>query len=158
MEKKGEYNLSYKKRRQYLVATDFQLRFVGLILLFMFAMTFFSAITIYYNIWMLLGEKLANVYPQARLAGILKSANLKLLLNILVLTPFVIIAGIVLSHRIAGPIYRLKQDLEAVKQGKYSLRIQLRKKDEFQDLAKAINTVIEELDSKDKELKAKINT
>ncbi len=145
--------MSKIKRRKYLVSHKFQLRFAGVILLFMVAIASVSALTIYYYIWMLLGDKLANVYPQARLAGILRSANIKLILNMLLISPFVVLASIILSHRIAGPVYRLKKTLKEVINGNYSQRIHLRKKDELKDLASTINSVINELEKKEEQIK-----
>ena len=49
------------RRRKYLVATRFQLKYVGLILLFMFIIAAVSGYTVFYTAWTILGEKLAQV-------------------------------------------------------------------------------------------------
>lgn len=136
------------RRRRYLVEKKFQLRFAGMILLFMFAVALFCSLTIYYNTWMLLGEKLANVYPQGRLVGILKQANFVLFMRLLLITPLVGILAIVLSHRIAGPIFRIKKTLDEVTKGDYSKRLHLRNTDELKDVAESINKVMELLEKK----------
>lgn len=134
------------RRRRYFIDTRFQLKFIGLILLVVFGVAIFSSLTIYYYTWMLLGEKLANVYPQGRLVGILRTANVILLVRIVLLSPLVVVLAIFLSHRIAGPIYRIKKTLEEVAAGNYRARLRLRKTDELQDVAEAVNKVIEILD------------
>jgi nitrogen fixation/metabolism regulation signal transduction histidine kinase len=48
---------------------------------------------------------------------------------------FVGIMSLIYSHRIAGPIYRLKNSIEALQEGKEIDCIKLRPSDEFQDLA-----------------------
>ncbi len=136
------------RRRRYLVAKKFQLRFAGMILLFMFAVALFCSLTIYYNTWMVLGEKLANVYPQGRLVGILKQANFVLFMRLLLITPLVGILAIVLSHRIAGPIFRIKKTLDEIIKGDYSKRLHLRNTDELQDVAESINNLMELLEKK----------
>ena len=136
------------RRRRYLVEKKFQLKFAGMILLFMFAVALFCSLTIYYNTWMLLGDKLANVYPQGRLAGILKQANFVLFIRLLLITPLVGVLAIVLSHRIAGPIYRIKKTLDEVTKGDYSKRLYLRNTDELKDVAESINKVMELLEKK----------
>ncbi len=136
------------KRRRYLVEGKFQLKFAGMILLFMFAVALFSSLTIYYNTWMLLGEKLANVYPQGRLAGILKQANFVLFMRLLLIAPLVCVLAIVLSHRIAGPIFRIKKTLDEAVKGDYSKRLYLRKTDELKDVAESINNLMELLEKK----------
>ena len=136
------------RRRRYLVEKGFQLRFASMILLFMFAVALFCSLTIYYNTWMLLGEKLANVYPQGRLVGILKQANFVLFMRLLLITPLVCILAIVLSHRIAGPIFHIKKTLDEVTKGDYSKRLYLRNTDELKDVAESINNLMELLEKK----------
>ncbi len=138
------------RRRSYLVEKKFQLRFAGMIILFMFAVALFSSLTMYYYIWTLLGEKLANVYPQGRLVGILKSANLILFTRLGLITPLVFVIAIVLSHRIAGPIYRIKKTLDEISKGDYAKRLHLRKTDELKDVADSINRAIDKLEEKAK--------
>ncbi|MFH1790536.1 MAG: methyl-accepting chemotaxis protein [Candidatus Omnitrophota bacterium] len=137
------------RRRQYFISKEFQLKYVGVILLFMFLVAFFSALTIYYTTWMLLGEKLANVYPQGRLALILRHANVVLFWRLIAVTPLVAFGAVFLSHRIAGPIYRIKKDLDSVADGNFALRIRLRKTDELKDVADAINKVLDVLECVD---------
>lgn len=69
------------------------------------------------------------------------------------------------GHRIAGPIYRLNQSLKEVINGNYNLRIQLRKKDFFQDIADTFNKMNETLQQRFREkeellaqIKEKINS
>jgi len=51
---------------------------------------------------------------------------------------FVGIISLIYSHRIAGPIYRLKKAIEALQDGKEIGCIKLRPGDEFQDLADSL--------------------
>jgi hypothetical protein len=48
---------------------------------------------------------------------------------------------ILLNHRIAGPLYRFEETVKEYLQGKFSLRIRLRNKDEFQEFAHMLNRV-----------------
>lgn len=60
------------------------------------------------------------------------------------------IAGMVifvlLSHRIAGPLYRFERDLEDMAAGDLTKRINLRKTDQLTDFKEALNVLIESLD------------
>jgi len=134
------------RRSRYLIDRDIQLKYASVLLLFMLGAALLSATIIYYNTWMLVGEKLANVYPQGRLAEIVKSTNIKLALSLLIIAPLVLFATIILSHRVAGPIYNMKKTLEEVSQGNFSQRVHLRKTDELQDMAKSINKVLDKLE------------
>jgi len=58
--------------------------------------------------------------------------------------------GILASHRVAGPVYRMIKFLDDVTKGDYSRRLVLRKKDELKDLAGAINRLVDKLESEKK--------
>lgn len=138
------------RRLNYFVLPKLQLKFAGWLLVIVFGISVFTALTIYYSIWMLLGEKLAAVYPQGRLVQILNSANLTLFLRMLIITPVLVAVAIYLSHRIAGPIFNINRSLGEVARGNFSLRIRLRKTDELQDVASNINKVLDVLEEKSK--------
>ena len=50
------------------------------------------------------------------------------------------------GHRIAGPIFKLDQSLKEVTKGNYTLRINFRKKDFFQDIAHTFNEMNQSLE------------
>ena len=54
-----------------------------------------------------------------------------------------VIIGTLFSHRIVGPLYRLREYLIATAKGKTPQRLELRDKDYFQDLAEAYNEELE---------------
>jgi methyl-accepting chemotaxis protein len=53
--------------------------------------------------------------------------------------------GMVMMHRVAGPVYRFRAVMRAVAAGEDPGRIVLRDKDELKDLAKTINVALEAL-------------
>jgi len=133
----------YYKRRQYFVAKKFQLKYTGQIIALMFLTAALCAYVVYYNGMILLGEKLASVYPQGRLVAIIKTVNMRMLFSIIMVSPLVAILGIFLSHRIAGPIFRMEKVLNNIAAGDLTQKIVLREKDEMINLANGINTVTE---------------
>lgn len=54
--------------------------------------------------------------------------------------------SIYLSHKVAGPLYRIKSALSELTAGNYSVRVTLRKWDELIDLAEQVNLFSETLD------------
>lgn len=134
-----EKDKRYHVRRQYLISRKFQLKYVFLIVAFMFLIAWLAGYTVYYTAFTLMGEKLANVYPQGRLTVIFKTVNMALLMRILLLVPVVALISIFLSHRIAGPVFRIERYLGKVAKGDFSSIIRLRKRDELKNLAAAIN-------------------
>jgi len=137
---------SYRRRR-YLVRKGFQLRYVGLILAVALLSALISGYTVYHNSWILLGDKLANVYPQGELVSIFRSVNVKLAINLIFISILCVGLGIIASHRIAGPVYRMKVFLTGVISGDYTKRLKLRKSDELTDLADVINRLVDKLES-----------
>ena len=130
------------KRKQYLVAKKFQLKYVALILLLIFLTAALCSYVVYYTSMLLLGEKLANVYPQGRLVHIVKTVNFRILLSLILVSPLVAVIGIFLSHRIAGPIYRMEKFLAGIAQGNLASQLTLRRKDELATLADGINYLV----------------
>lgn len=135
------------KRRKYLIKRAFQLKYIGIILFFILITAALSSVGVYLAIFPFLYEKLANVYPQGRLVAVLKDANAKLFFSTVLLLPVAAWFGIILSHRVAGPWYRLENILRAIGEGSLIHEVKLRRGDELQSLAEAINGVIRNLES-----------
>ncbi len=133
-------------RKQYIVSKKFQLKYAGTILLLMFVTAGFCAYAIYYTTMISMGEKLANVYPQGQLVDIVNSVNLKILVSMLIVSPLILALGIFLSHKIAGPVYRIEKTIGKMAQGDFSDRITLRKGDEMKSLADSINKLADSLE------------
>ena len=69
-----------------------------------------------------------------------------LLLNDLAIMLLFIVLGILATHRIAGPVYRIEIDIERVLAGEKGVRVRTRKGDAFPDLAERVNELIERFD------------
>jgi methyl-accepting chemotaxis protein len=75
----------------------------------------------------------------------LQSVNRSLAPKILILVAAIFIAGIIISHRIAGPMYRLEKSAEAMRNGDLSVNFHIRKTDEMHDIASTLEDVVEAL-------------
>ena len=58
---------------------------------------------------------------------------------------FALLTGLFMTHRMAGPIYKFKAELERIEAGHAPRPIHLRKGDEFQDVAEALTRALETL-------------
>ncbi len=67
------------------------------------------------------------------------------MLRILLITPLFVLIGVVLSHRIAGPVYRIGTYIDSLVRGDYSESLTLRKKDELKELAKKMTQLCHKL-------------
>jgi methyl-accepting chemotaxis protein len=131
------------KRRQYLVDTAFQLHFVSRIFLVVLAVAVLSCLITFILLWknMYVPEQESHLPLIASLIAV----STTLLVELLVAIPVVFIMGIRQSHRIVGPMNRLKQTLQAIGSGDFSQRITLREGDALEELARSINAMAEEL-------------
>ncbi len=77
---------------------------------------------------------------------ILDSTNKKLLSKLMLLVLLIGWGSIYLSHKIAGPLYRMHWALGELDRGNYAVRIRLRQGDEAQFMASRFNQTIENLD------------
>lgn len=58
---------------------------------------------------------------------------------------FAMLTGLLMTHRMAGPIYKFKLELKRIEEGKAPRPIAVRKHDEFHDVAEALNGALEAL-------------
>jgi methyl-accepting chemotaxis protein len=58
---------------------------------------------------------------------------------------FAMLTGLMMTHRMAGPIYSFKRELQRIEQGLPPRRIGVRKGDEFKEVADALNGALEAL-------------
>ena len=127
------------RRKRYLIKTGLQFRYMGAVLLTILVVSAICTFTTYYNMLSLLGGKLANVYPQGRLIIALKDVNMIVLYRVLLLIPLIMVAALFLSHKIAGPAYRIEKILRDIGGGNFNIHLKLRKGDELTSVADAVN-------------------
>lgn len=69
-----------------------------------------------------------------------------LLLNDLCIMLLIIVVGILATHRIAGPVYRIEQDIRRVLAGETGVVVRFRGSDAFPGLAERVNELIERVE------------
>jgi methyl-accepting chemotaxis protein len=132
------------KRRHYYIDKQFQTKYMLLTILLLLIYTF-----IFVSI--MFAPHMLTLYFDYPLADKAEAARAILLLHrkvwpwiggvILVLGAF----SIFITHKIAGPLYRLKKSLTEVAEGNLDVTVKLRKWDDLQDLAQQVNQLIDEL-------------
>lgn len=133
-----------KLRTRKLVKTSLQLRLVTIFVTLAFIATMVQVILLNRSVL-----ELASRMPSGgdlllrELPGVL---GLNLLITALVLVPIVVGVGILVTHRIAGPVYRFEQHLGAIARGEPMAPCRLRKGDELMELCAAINAAVAKLE------------
>ncbi len=138
------------RRKKYFVDRGLQLRFARFVILLAFIASLLTGGAIFFTTFMLMGEKLANVYPQARLVEIFQSVYVWAFVSLLAVLPLIFWGSIKFSHRIAGPLPKIYQFVRNVGDGNYDVKLTLRKYDELRELADHLNEMAKKLRERQK--------
>ena len=136
--------MNFQKRRNYFIEKRFQLKYSILTMLLLLAYSFLFVIIIFapYILTLYLDYPLVEKTEAAR-AILLLHAKVWPGIGIVILLFGIV--SIYVSHKVAGPIYRLKKTLAEVTSGNLNVTVKLRKWDDLKDLADHVNILIEEL-------------
>lgn len=135
------------KRRQFLINRTFQFRFSFYVCSWLIALTF-SYPLIIANLYDSLISALTHDPLGPQITGLVESKNNLLWLLILMQVALIAITfliSIFMSHKIAGPLYKLKQFFRAAKDGNFTQTLSFRKRDHFQDLAVDYNEMMDSI-------------
>ncbi len=138
------------KRRNYLINAKFQIHFVFLmIFLSAIAIGIFYAVEMYYLKGFFVDKK--NLCEDSKLfwytsSNIKHSLDLIFIIKSVILTVLLLVAGILYSHRVAGPIYRMRCHMKAMMEGKENMpQLGFRENDFFPELADDFNRLMDKL-------------
>lgn len=140
----------FLRRRMLITNKPVQLKYLGLLIVSMLVPILFVGSCLYYLIFTIIAEQLGipesiaiNLFP------VIKKVNLILAIGVPPLLILLIFWGAILSHRFAGPLIRLENELNRMSQtGDYSTRIKLRKHDDLQTIAESINKLLDKVEGK----------
>ena len=131
------------KRRQYLVDPAYQLQFVSRVFMIVLAVAVvslaLSSVLLSKNLYE------PDLRSQTPLITSLVAIATMMLIELLVAIPLVFLLSIRQSHRVVGPMNRMKRMLDRIGEGDFSQRITLRKGDVLEELGKAMNRMADSL-------------
>ena len=135
-------------RSTYLTGSHIQLRYLTLLVISMLIPLVFVCACLYYLMFTLMAEQIGiPEYVASTLFPVINKINLILLVGIPPLFLLLILWGIVLSHRFAGPLERLEKELHKITdKGHYKHKIILRKGDDVKPIADAINRLLDKIE------------
>lgn len=123
-----------------------QFRYLVLIIIAMTVPTFIVGSCLYYFIFTIMAEQLG--IPEAiaiNLLPVLKKINFMLVIGLIPLFILLLLWGLILSHRFAGPIMRIERDLDRILEGNYSIRLKVRKNDDIKGIIDRLNRLLEKI-------------
>ncbi len=146
------------KRRTYFIKKSFQLRFILKFCLVVLMGAMISTGLLFF----LSSGTLTSSFQHSRL--VIKSTSQAILPVVLytnlitlgLITLASIVVTLLVSHKLAGPIFRFEKDLQEIESGNLTKRIILRKDDQFIDLAESMNKMTDSLHSKVTDIRTRV--
>lgn len=135
------------KRRQYFIKKDFQARFIVKFFLILVAGGILSVGLTFLNNQ----DSLTAVYANSKLTiqntsfAIMPSVVFTTVITTLAIGLVTIVVTLLVSHKIAGPMFRFEKDINRIAKGDLKSKISIRKGDQFQELAVSLNEMIQAL-------------
>jgi len=150
----------HHKRKNYLIKKDFQAKFILKFCLILLAGVILSTGLLFF----LSQDTLTSSFQHSRLD--IKSTGLAILpaviyTNLITLglvTLAAIIVILFISHKIAGPLYRLEDELIKIGDGDLAGKISLREKDQVAEMAENINKMSGSLNRKVSEIHTQVDS
>jgi methyl-accepting chemotaxis protein len=143
------------KRRQYFIKRKFQAVFI---LKFLLVLVFGAILSVVITL-MTTGETLTSSFEGSRLViektslAILPSVIFTNVITTTVIGILAVVVTLLVSHKIAGPMFRFEKDLEEISQGNLKKQIHIRANDQFGSVAENLNKMVESLNGKLCEIK-----
>lgn len=132
------------KRRKFFIDPQFQLKYILMIifLLLLYTITFVGCLFIPQLLPFIFSSPIEE---QAKAAEILLLYHKNVWPAVFIVIPLFGIFSIFITHKIAGPAYRIKKRLHELTAWELDKRVTLRKGDDLQELADCVNLLSEEL-------------
>jgi hypothetical protein len=139
------------KRRIYLINPDFQIKFS----LYVCGLVLLSSIAYPFTIYDILSEVITNLgrdNPALTSSIETRKNTIIMILSLwqLGFTALVFVICIFFSHKVAGPLFKLRKFLNMLKEGQTVPRLSFRKGDYFQDIAEDFNSAFEKVQNEHK--------
>ena len=146
------------KRRQYFIQKDFQAKFI-----LKFCMILLIGIIISIGLLFLFSENsLTSTFEQSRLViqntadAILPGVYLSHLIALVLIILLTIVTTLLISHKLAGPLFRFQKELNEIGNGDLSKVVKVRKKDQIKAMADSLNQMRENLQIKILDIKEEV--
>jgi methyl-accepting chemotaxis protein len=89
--------------------------------------------------------KMLSNYQIKIINEILKKTNKRIFFTLIIILLSIIILGIFITHRVAGPLFRINKELTKLTEGNFDVNFTLRKKDELKPIAEKLQFLTQKL-------------
>ncbi|MBW1852824.1 MAG: hypothetical protein JRJ15_15695 [Deltaproteobacteria bacterium] len=138
------------RRSQYFIQKGYQFKFILKFCLIVLAGSIISTAFLFFSAQ----GTLTSSFEHSRLVirntatAIMPAVILTNVITLIVITFATIVVVLFISHKIAGPMFRFEKDLKDIGQGDLTKKVNLRKKDQFTNLADSLNIMTATLHEK----------
>lgn len=138
------------KRRNFFINRSFQTRFI---VKFLFVLLLAAVVSIVLTL-LATTDTLTSTFVDSKLViqktslAIMPSVIYTNIVTTAVVGVVAVIVVLLVSHKIAGPMFRFEKDVVRVSEGDLKSQIHIRKSDQFEELALSLNVMIESLNKK----------
>ncbi len=138
------------RRRQYFIQKGYQFKFILKFCLIVLAGSILSTAFLFF----VAQGTLTSSFERGRLViqntatAILPAVIMTNVITLIVVSFATVVVVLFISHKIAGPMFRFEKDLKDIGEGDVTIKVRLRKKDQFTNLANSLNTMTASLNEK----------
>ncbi len=104
------------RRRHYFVKPKFQLHYIGVNLSFAVLVSLILILIVYKTGSIQMVAEVSRLYPEGIPGFMLKLIFKQIALTFLITLPVITIASIFLSHKIAGPLFKIERELKDIRE------------------------------------------
>ena len=135
-------------RRSFFIKRRLQWKIFASVIGMLISFALFMVLGLYFPLFYILYSNLpAESVALQQTAYFYLTIEKYIWISILMVIALIGVYSIILSHRIAGPLYRFEQTLQKIGQGDLSRRIQLRRYDELKDFGDQLNQTLDALEA-----------
>jgi len=116
-----------------------QFQFIGVLLLVLVVLTIAALASVYVALWMALHTFGLVDDPVA--VALMSTVGIVVTIELLIVAPLVVLIGVRLTHRVAGPLVRINAALQQMVRGDFNVHLRLRRGDSLVEVAEAINNL-----------------
>lgn len=148
------------ERKTYFIKKSFQFRFI-----LKFCLIILAGLLVSTGIFFLFSstmDTLTSTFQGSRLVvketsfAVLPSVIYTNLITLGLITVAAIVVTLLVSHKLAGPLFRFEKDLKEVGKGNLAKRVGLRKQDQLKDFVGSLNEMIDNLHTKVLDIRSEI--
>lgn len=147
---------TFFRRRIIVIKRALQMKYVMLVFISVLVTMSIVSLDVYY----IVGKLMINELGDANLVPLIKAASRLLAIHLSIYCLLVLLISVFVSHKFAGPIFRLEKIAESIADGHLDVTANFRKGDELFETAETLNRMIESLRQKiqkDKTLSSRVS-